>query len=146
MADINPPSKTFYYYREQKEWEPVCYHIKDFLQLLKENIQTLKIDCDFKQVDSYVFANSTYEVDRLKDEVKFLKENNIDVKKKKLKLDVDVHDSYYVSDTYIFNPIKYLNPNCSDGSKTGPSPHSFHAFIKSIGLFSCFARAINFVI
>ena len=97
---------------KSSNYDNACSYLKSQLLAIKELkniIENGKIDCDFKRVDSYVFANSSDEVDRLKEEIKFLKENNIDVKKKKLKLDVEVHDSYYVSDTYIFNPIKYLN-------------------------------------
>lgn len=97
---------------KSSNYDNACSYLKSQLLAIKELkniIEKEKIDCDFKRVDSYVFANSIDEVDRLKEEVKFLKDNNIEVKKKKLKLDVEVHDSYYVSDTYIFNPIKYLN-------------------------------------
>ena len=75
---------------------------------IKEIIQKENIDCDFKRVDSYVFSNIEKEVNPLKREVEFLKENNIDVKEKKLPGKITQYSSYYVSDTYIFNPIKYL--------------------------------------
>ena len=40
---------------------------------IKEIIEKENIDCDFKRVDSYVFANKKSEVEPLKKEVEFLK-------------------------------------------------------------------------
>jgi len=75
---------------------------------IKEIIEKENIDCDFKRVDSYVFSNKQSEIEPLKKEVEFLKENNVDVKEKKLPGKITQYSSYCVSDTYIFNPIKYL--------------------------------------
>ena len=75
---------------------------------IKEIIEKENIDCDFKRVDSYVFSNKESKIEPLKKEVEFLKENNIDVKEKELPSKITQYSSYYVSDTYIFNPIKYL--------------------------------------
>ncbi|MBQ9071898.1 MAG: FAD-dependent oxidoreductase [Bacilli bacterium] len=76
---------------------------------IKEIIKKENIDCDLKRVDSYVFANTLSEVEPLKKEIEFLKENNIEVNDKKLPSKITQYSSYCVSDTYIFNPIKYLN-------------------------------------
>ena len=46
---------------------------------IKKIIEKENIDCDFKRVDSYVFSNKESEIEKLKKEVEFLKENNIDV-------------------------------------------------------------------
>ena len=74
---------------------------------IKEIIESNNIDCNFKQVDSYVFSNKKSEVEPLKKEVEFLRENGIDIKEKKLPHKLTQHSSYCVSDTYIFNSIKY---------------------------------------
>ena len=76
---------------------------------IKDIIEKENIDCDFKRVDSYVFSNKVSEVEPLKKEVEFLKDNNINVIEKKLPNKITQYSSYFVSDTYIFNPIKYLN-------------------------------------
>ena len=78
------------------------------IQDIKEIIEKETIDCNFKRVDSYVFSNKESEIEPLKKEVEFLKENNIDVKEKKLPSKITQYSSYCVNDTYIFNPIKYL--------------------------------------
>ena len=75
---------------------------------IKEITEKENIDCDFKRVDSYVFSNKESEIEPLKKEVEFLKENNINVSIKELPNKITHHSSYCVSDTYIFNPIKYL--------------------------------------
>lgn len=75
---------------------------------IKEIIEKENINCDFKRVDSYVFSNKQSEVELLKKEVEFLKENNVDVSVKELPSKITQYSSYCVSDTYIFNPIKYL--------------------------------------
>lgn len=79
------------------------------IENLKEIIETENIDCNFKRVPSYVFANTKKEVEPLKKEIEFLKENKIDVKKDKLPSKITSYNSYRVDDTYIFHPLKYLN-------------------------------------
>jgi len=79
------------------------------ISILKSIIENEKIDCNFENVPSYVFANREEEIPVLESEVKFLKRNNIFVNEKKLPIRINSHKSYCVEDTYIFNPIKYLN-------------------------------------
>jgi len=75
---------------------------------LKEIIEKEKIDCDFTKASSYVFANTLKEVKKLDEEIKFLRDNGVDVYKKKLPEKITSYKSYCVNDTYIFNPLKYL--------------------------------------
>lgn len=82
---------------------------RDAIGYLKNIIEKENIDCHFKNVPSYVFANSEEEIYTLDKEVKFLKRNNINVIEKKLPIKTKSYKSYYVEDTYIFNPIEYLN-------------------------------------
>ena len=82
---------------------------KEAINLIKNIIENENILCDFEQVPSYVFANSKEEVSKLDDEISFLIENGCDVKEKSPPIDCDSYKSYCVNDTYIFNPIKYLN-------------------------------------
>lgn len=76
---------------------------------LKEIIEKEKIDCDLKKVPSYVFSNIGKEVEPLKKEIEFLKENNIEVYEDNLPNKITNYNSYRVDDTYIFHPLKYLN-------------------------------------
>ena len=82
---------------------------KEAIALLKEIIEKEQINCDFEQVPSYVFANSEKEIANLENEVTFLKENGVSVIEDDLPADTLSYKSFYVEDTYIFNPLKYLN-------------------------------------
>lgn len=75
---------------------------------IKEIIESENISCDFKKVPSFVFANKESEINKLNKEVFFLKKNGINVVKKDLPKKITSYVSYCVNDTYIFNPIKYI--------------------------------------
>lgn len=75
---------------------------------IKKIIEDEKIDCDFVKVPSFVFANIESEIQPLDNEVKFLKNNGVKVEEKELPNKITSYKSYCVNDTYIFNPIKYL--------------------------------------
>lgn len=75
---------------------------------LKHIIEQEKISCDFTRVSSYVFANTKKEITKLEKEVKFLKANGISVAEKLLPNKITSYRSFCVNDTYIFNPLKYL--------------------------------------
>ena len=77
-------------------------------KLLVDIIKKEKINCNLEKVSSYVFANTKSQINTLDSEVKFLRRNNIEVIEDKLPLNIKTFKSYYVSDTYVFNPIKYL--------------------------------------
>ena len=75
---------------------------------IKNIIEREKIDCNFKQVPSFVFANTKTEIEPLNREAYFLKLNGIKIEEKDLPNKITNYKSYCVNDTYIFNPIKYL--------------------------------------
>lgn len=79
------------------------------ISLIKDIIEKEKIDCDLEQVDSYIFTNKEQEITKIKEEQKFLEEQGILIKESKLPLDVPCKYACVVRDTYVFNPIKYLN-------------------------------------
>ena len=92
-------------YNAKKYLESQKYAIKEIKSIIDNN----NIDCDLKQVPSYVFSNTIKDIKSLTNEIKFLKKNNIKIEEKELKINTNVFKSYNVNDTYIFNPIKYLN-------------------------------------
>ena len=92
-------------YNAKKYLESQKYAIKE----LKNIIESHNILCDFKKVSSYVFANTLKDIKTLNNEIKFLKKNNVDIEEKDLKINTNIFKAYCVNDTYIFNPIKYLN-------------------------------------
>lgn len=78
------------------------------IEIIKENIFLNNIDCDFCQTKSHVFTNNKKEVKNLKKLKKFLEKNNIEVKENEMPYFKKEY-SLTVNDTYLFNPIKYLN-------------------------------------
>lgn len=77
--------------------------INDIERIVKEE----GIDCDLEKVNSYLYTNKDSEIDKIKDLEKFLINNNINVSK----CNYDLADSKYmisVSDTYIYNPLKFI--------------------------------------
>ena len=53
-------------------------------KLLKEIVLKERINCDLKEVPSYLFSSNEKDIITLKKEVEFLRKNNIDIKSKKL--------------------------------------------------------------
>ncbi len=88
---------------------------KDYLKsqlhaifLLKDIIKKEKISCDLDEVDSYVYAQNKKEIVNLKQEKTFLENQGIKVYENK-KSDISGLYSISVNQTYVFNPIKFLN-------------------------------------
>lgn len=81
----------------------------DAIKYLKNIIENENIKCHLKKVPSYIFASTKKDIKKLKEEVNFLKENKVDIKEKKLPLKITSYASFYVDDTYTFNPIEYLD-------------------------------------
>lgn len=90
---------------------------KDAILLAKSIMDKEKIDCNLEKVRSFIINNN---------DKKFLKENeildNLDIKlnySTELPNGEKVKNSFYVTDTYIFHPIKYLNTLVSIIVKNG---------------------------
>ena len=75
----------------------ICFTIKDN-----------NIDCDLERVNSFLYTNDLSEVDKIKNLESFLLKNNINVKRANHKL-VESKYMIMVNDTYIFNPLKFIN-------------------------------------
>lgn len=79
----------------------------DAIRLVKEIIDKENIRCDLKKVDSYVFSNSK-DVN-LDSEMNLLNQFNISLKKANILPNKEsVNEAFYVCDTYVFHPLKYL--------------------------------------
>ena len=87
-----------------KYLESQIHAIKELINIINKE----KINCDLTKVPSYLIAKTKEELDLLENEIKFLKKNNINVTKDDLKINIKYLKAYKVEDTYIFNPIKYL--------------------------------------
>ena len=122
--------------------------VEELVKLIKKE----KIDCDLEQVPSYLFASNKKEIEKLEDEVKFLRKNNIDIEKSKLPINIKSYKSYKVNDTYIFNPIKYLiglyeiltknNINIYENSKITKIKKTKDNYICNCGYFTITAKKV----
>ncbi len=82
---------------------------KHAISLLENIINENKIDCDLKRVYSYYFATNNKDIQKIKDEEKLLKSFNEDVRViHNLPDGLKIHYGITVPNTYVFNPIKYL--------------------------------------
>lgn len=103
---------------------------RDAIVYLKDIIEQEHISCQLEKVKSYVFANKKSEVEPLIKEVEFLKNNNIKVKKEKLPCNTTSYLSFFVEDTYIFHPLKYLNGITDILKKNGVSIYENTPIVK----------------
>ena len=91
--------KAYLYYRSQKEAIDV---ISDIIN--KENI-----DCDFKNSKSYLYTINSNNIDRIDKEKEILSSfGEKTTSFKKLPNGMRVKTGFYVNNTYIFHPLKYI--------------------------------------
>lgn len=78
----------------------------DAIEIVKDIINTYRIDCNLEKVKSYVFSNDNTDLDK---DFNLLKNFGINLKNAYFLPTHDrVKNAYYVYDTYVFNPLKYL--------------------------------------
>ena len=77
------------------------------MTLVKDIIKKEMISCNLEHVKSYTFSHKKNQ--KLQKEYKLLKEAGINLKKdNKLPNGEKVYSSFYIDDTYVFHPLKYL--------------------------------------
>ncbi len=80
------------------------------VNLIKDLIVKNKIDCDLKQVPSYLFTTKEDNIKKIEEEYNFLKNNGVDVTKvTNVFFNKNVKLALKVNDTYVFHPLKYIN-------------------------------------
>lgn len=80
----------------------------DAVNSLKDIIIKNHIDCDLKEVSSYIFTNDEKNVTKLDEEYDFLTSNHVPAEKTKLE-GVNNILALKVDHTYTFHPLKYIN-------------------------------------
>lgn len=98
ISSLTNKSKARIYLQSQVE------SVKDLINLIEKE----KIDCDLVKTPSYIFTDKKSKLSKLKEEVYFLKKNNIEISKSSLPINYKNYASYKVNDTYTFNPLKFL--------------------------------------
>ena len=80
---------------------------KDAIKLVKDIVDENDIDCDLEKVSSYVFSED--EDSGIEKEIALLNKFGVSVNlTNTFPSGEDITNSYYVDDTYVFHPIKYL--------------------------------------
>ena len=78
------------------------------INLVKSIVDKHEIDCNLEKVDSYVFTDDV-DVFNLEKEIDLLTKFDVSLKlTDHLPNKVEVNSSFFVSDTYVFHPLKYL--------------------------------------
>lgn len=80
----------------------------DAMNKLINNISSNQINCDLKQVSSYLFTNEEKNIDKLNEEFDFFRQNGVNIEKTKLDTISNIL-ALKINDTYVFNPLKYIN-------------------------------------
>lgn len=78
------------------------------LNIIKDIIKTNNIKCDFEKTKSYVFTNNNKDIKSIKKLKEFLIDNNIKVYENDMPI-LDYKYSIGVDNTYLYNPIKYID-------------------------------------
>ena len=82
---------------------------QEMCQKVKEIVEKEKIDCDFMEVDSYVFGNDEKQIDKIHRLESFLKRCEVEVEVlAKLPLNIPSSCALKVKHTFVFHPLKYL--------------------------------------
>ncbi|MBE6148539.1 MAG: FAD-dependent oxidoreductase [Firmicutes bacterium] len=78
------------------------------INLVKDIVQKENIECDLQKVSSYVFSNDN--IGKLKKEMDLLKDFNVPINTTtKLPDETNVSLAFYIADSYVFHPLKYLH-------------------------------------
>jgi len=82
------------------------YSISLVEQIIKDN----NIKCDYKKVDSYIFADMIKDIDKVKKEKRILESLGIKVEElNEMDVPIKCYCAIKVGDTGVFHPLKYLN-------------------------------------
>ena len=80
---------------------------REAINIVKNIIDKEKIDCNLEKTRSYVFSNIKEK--KLNNEINLLEKIGISVKTAKCLPSLEKEHSFYVDDTYVFHPIKYIH-------------------------------------
>ena len=95
----------------KQSYKKAAAYLKSQIQaisLIKEIIKKEKIDCDIERSSSFLITNQEKEVTKIKDLKRFLEKEGIEVEEKNPS-NISPRYSIKVKNTYVFNPIKFIN-------------------------------------
>lgn len=114
--------------------------INNAIDIISKN----NIDCDLEKVKSYIFTNENKNINKIKKEEALLKKYNKKTSKSyKLPDNTKIKYGISVSDTYVFNPLKYLNSLskiCYDNGINIYENTKIEKIIKEDNYFKCISE------
>ena len=97
-------------YTKLKDKAHLYYHSqKEAIDIISNIINKENIDCDFKSSKSYLYTINSNNIDRIdkeKEIISSFKEKTTSIKK--LPNGMRIESGFYVNNTYIFHPLKYI--------------------------------------
>lgn len=82
---------------------------KDAIKIVEDIINKNNINCDYNRVDSYIFADSIKDMDKIKKEKEILEKIGVSVTElNDLPISLKCYCAIKVGDTAVFHPVKYL--------------------------------------
>lgn len=81
---------------------------KESIDIIKNIISKNNIECDLEKIKSYLFASTNNGVKKLDNEMKMLEKLGIKCTKSNFPIEFPCVKSFFVQDTYVFHPIKYI--------------------------------------
>ena len=81
---------------------------KEAIKIVNSIIDSNKIECDLEKVSSYVFDYD--DIESVEEEIKLLNDFGVDLKLSDvLPTGDNINTSYFIEDSYVFHPLKYLS-------------------------------------
>lgn len=82
---------------------------KDAINLVHNIIKDNNIECDYREVDSYVFTDKIKDIDKIKREKEILEKLGVEVEElNELPIGIKCYSAIKVGNTAVFHPVKYL--------------------------------------
>lgn len=81
---------------------------QEAIQIAKDNIEKYKIDCDFQELDSYLFVTDSKNEKKLEQEKEILQSFTEVEENEKLPISFPIEKAIQVKNTAVFHPLKYL--------------------------------------
>ena len=111
----------------------------DAINIIKKIIENNNIDCNFEKVKSYIYSNE--DVNKLEETSKILKDLDVTyVPTDEIPTKEKFNKVYYVNDTYVFHPLKYLYNLAKISHQRGTSIYertTINSINKENGLYIC---------
>lgn len=81
----------------------------DATNIILDIVNKYKIDCDLKEVNSYLFSSTKAGINKVEKEMNILEKLGVECYKvQNLPIDFPCENAFYVKNTYVFHPLKFI--------------------------------------